>query len=323
MPILVLSQADIHAALDPATCEQAMADVLIARARDAAANPLRSVWVPAGAPGAMGLMPAYRPGTFSLKALCLIPDNPARGLDTHQGTVTVFRGETGRPVAVLNASAITEIRTAAVTAVATRALARADARVLAIIGAGVQARSHLTALASVRPWDEVRVYAPTAAHAQAVADAADGGGIRVAGDARQAVEGADVVVTVTSAREPVFEHAWLKPGVHVNAVGASIPSHREIPVETVAAATLFCDSRESVRHEAGEFRLAVEQGAIAGEDHIRAELGEVLAGTAAGRTDEGELTVFRSLGIGVEDLAAARVAINAARQRGLGSEVEF
>jgi ornithine cyclodeaminase/alanine dehydrogenase-like protein (mu-crystallin family) len=326
MRVLVLSNADIHAALDLAECERAMAEVLAAAARGEAANPLRSVWAPPGAPGLVGLMPAYAPGAFALKALCLIPDNPVRGLDTHQGTVTLFDGETGRPTAILDASAITEIRTAAVTAAATRALARGGARVLAIIGAGVQARSHLAALAALRTWDEVRIYAPNREHARAVAAAGAGPGIaRVldAPSAREAVDGADVVVTATTAREPVFEHAWLTTGAHVNAVGASLPSHRELPVETVTAAALFCDSRESVRHEAGEFRLATERGAISGEDHIRAELGEVLAGLAPGRAGDDELTVFRSLGIGIEDLAAARLAVAQARRRGLGSEVEL
>src|SRR5262249_46347744 len=134
--------------------------------------------------------------------------------------------------------------------------------------------------------------------------------------AHGAVSGADVIVAVTSSRHPVFEHGWLAPGAHVNAVGASVPTHRQLPVETLAAAALCCDGRESVRNEAGEFLLAIEQGAIAGEDHIRAEMGEVLAGTAAGRTSDDELTVFRSLGIGVEDLAAARLAVERARQRG-------
>ena len=328
MRVLILSHADIHAALDPVACERAMAEVLIARARGEAANPLRSVWAPTGAPGFMGLMPSHAPGTFALKALCLIPDNPARGLDTHQGTVTLFDGETGMPTAILDASAITEIRTAAVTAAATRTLARADARVLAIIGAGVQARSHLTALGAVRGWQEVRVYAPTPEHARAVAAAGAGPGPAAARivdvpSAREAVEGADVVVTVTSARRPVLEHAWLGPGAHVNAVGASTPAARELPIETVAAAALFCDSRESVRNEAGEFLLAMQQGAISGEEHIRAELGEVLNGDAPGRTGDGELTVFRSLGIGVEDLAAARLAVEQARRRGLGAEVEL
>ncbi|HEX3978478.1 MAG TPA: ornithine cyclodeaminase family protein [Solirubrobacteraceae bacterium] len=334
MRVLTLSNADIHAALSPADCEQAMAGVLAARARGDAFNPLRTVTFPPGAAGFIGLMPAYAsasvageegPGyagaAFGLKAICLIPGNPARGLDAHQGTVQVYDGDTGMPTAILNASAITELRTAAVTAVATRALARGDAHVLTMLGAGVQARSHLIALADVRAWDEVRVYAPTTAHAEALRDTRPD--IAVSASAREAVEGADVVVVATSAKRPVLEHAWLAPGAHVNAVGASSPTAWEIEPETVAAAALFCDSRESVRNEAGEFKLAIEQGLIAGEEHIRAELGEVVAGTHPGRASDDELTLFRSLGIGVEDLAAAQVAVQTARRHGLGTEVEL
>jgi ornithine cyclodeaminase len=331
MRVLTLSNADIHASLTPAGCERAMAAVLAARARGDAFNPLRTVTVPPGAAGFIGLMPAYAApagsaagadgAMFGLKAICLIPGNPARGLDAHQGTVSLYDGETGMPTAILNASAITEIRTAAVTAVATRALAREDARVLGLLGAGVQARSHLHALADVRAWDEVRVYAPTTAHVEALRDARPA--LIAAASAREAVEGADVIVVATSAKRPVLEHAWLTAGAHVNAVGASSLSAWEIEPETVAAAALFCDSRESVVHEAGEFRLAIEQGLISGEDHIRAELGEVVAGTRPGRADERELTLFRSLGIGVEDLAAAQVAVQNARRAGLGTEVEL
>jgi ornithine cyclodeaminase/alanine dehydrogenase-like protein (mu-crystallin family) len=344
MRVLTLSNGDIHAALSPAECERAMAAVLGARARGDAFNPLRTVTIPPGAAGLIGLMPAYASAAsaagaagavgaagatnagdgaaaFALKAICLIPGNPARGLDAHQGTVTLYDGDTGMPTAILNASAITEIRTAAVTAVATRALARGGARVLGVLGAGVQARSHLIALADVRPWAEVRVYAPTTAHAEALRDAR--GDITVAPSARAAVEGADVVLVATSAKRPVLEHAWLAPGAHVNAVGASSPTAWEIEPETVAAAALFCDSRESVCHEAGEFRLASERGLIAGEEHIRAELGEVVSGAHPGRAGDDELTLFRSLGIGVEDLAAAQVAVQNARRQGLGTEVEL
>ncbi len=334
MRVLTLSNADIHAALSPADCERAMAGVLAARVRGEAFNPLRTVTVPPGAAGFIGLMPAYvsasaageaGPGyagaAFGLKAICLIPGNPARGLDAHQGTVMLYDGETGMPTAILNASAITEIRTAAVTAVATRALARRDAHVLGMLGAGVQARSHLLALADVRPWDEVRVYAPTTAHADALRDARPD--ITVAASAQDAVRDADVVTIATSAKRPVLEHAWLGPGAHVNAVGASSPTAWEIEPETVAAAALFCDSRESVRNEAGEFKLAIEQGLISGEEHIRAELGEVVAGAHPGRQSDAELTLFRSLGIGVEDLAAAQVAVDVARRNGLGTEVDL
>jgi ornithine cyclodeaminase len=246
-----------------------------------------------------------------------MPGNPARGLDSHQGTVTLFDGQFGAPLAILDASAITAVRTAAVSAVATRLLARADARVLAILGAGVQGKAHLRALPPVREFDEVRVYSPTVAHARETA----GETAQVASSAEEAVRGADVVVLATSAREPVIRREWLAPGAHVNAVGASLPSARELDVETVAACALFCDSRESLRNEAGEYLLAVQQGAITGEDHVRAELGEVLAGTAPGRRSAEELTVFRSLGLAVEDLAAAERAVARARELGIGTEV--
>ena len=274
--------------------------------------------MPPGAPGFMGLMPAYasddQDGGFALKAICLMPGNPARGLDAHQGIVTLFDGDTGIPTAILNASAVTEIRTAAVTAVATRRLAREDSTVLTILGSGVQARAHLRSLRDVRDWAQVRLFSPTAAHLRTLVDDPPVAlPITAAASARDAVEGADVVVTATSSKEPVLEHAWLSDTAHVNAVGASSLTARELELETVAAAALFCDSRESVRNEALEFRLAVDEGVIAGEGHIRAELGEVLSGAADGRTPTDGLTLFRSLGIGVEDLAAATLAVRTAR----------
>jgi ornithine cyclodeaminase len=320
--VLILGHEDVLAALAPNECAEAMADVLAAHARGQALMPLRSMVPFEGAAGFMGLMPAWRGGAdpvFALKSLCVMPGNPARGLDSHQGTVTLFDGAIGAPRAILDASAVTAVRTAAVSAVATRVLAREDARVLAILGAGVQGRSHLNALLGIRAFDEVRVFAPNQAHARAVAD----GRATVAASAEDAVRGADVVVTATSAREPVLRRQWLVSGAHVNAVGASVPSARELDLETVVAAALFCDSRESLRHEAGEFRQAVEEGAIAGDDHVRGTLGEVLAGMAPGRRSEGELTVFRSLGLAVEDLAAAERAVTRARELGIGTEVDL
>jgi ornithine cyclodeaminase len=290
--------------------------------------PLRSVMMPPGAPGFMGLMPAWRGGAepvFSLKTVCILPGNPARGLDAHQGTVTLYDGETGMPTAILDASAITEIRTAAVSAVATGLLSREDSRVLAILGAGVQARAHLEALRLVRPFESVRVFSRTEAHARALVDGARERGVDavVASSASDAVRGADVIVTATSSRDPVLAREWLADGAHVNAVGASSPSARELDVDTVAASALFADSRESLSNEAGEFILAVKQGAIGGIDHVRGELGEVLIGSAPGRQSDTEVTVFRSLGLAVEDLAAAEHAVAAARRLGLGTEVEL
>jgi len=329
-----------------------MAGVLAAHARGEAYMPLRSVMAPPGASGFMGLMPAWRGArgdadaeraVFALKAICIMPANPKRGLDAHQGIVTLFDGEIGVPTAILDASALTQVRTAAVSAVATKLLAREDARVLAILGAGVQAKAHLEALAGVRGFDTVRIYSRTEAHAQALADgaasddapaasddapAASQGGpaavsVSVSASAEAAVRGADVVVTATSSREPVLRHEWLGPGVHVNAVGASTPAARELETRTVAASALFPDSRESLRNEAGEYLLAVEEGLIAGEEHVRAELGEVLAGLRPGRRDAQELTLFRSLGLAVEDMAAAELAVASARRMGLGTEVEL
>jgi ornithine cyclodeaminase/alanine dehydrogenase-like protein (mu-crystallin family) len=331
MRVLVLSHDDVLAALPPVQCAEAMAAVLAAHARGEAFMPLRSVMAPPGAEGFMGLMPGWRQAgesakaSFGLKAICLMPGNPARGLDAHQGIVTLFDGEIGVPTAILDASAITEVRTAAVTAVATGLLAREDSRVLAILGAGVQAKAHLDSLLGVREFDSIKVYAPTEAHARRLVARAPAGGptVTVSASAEDAVRGADVVVTSTSSREPVLRREWLTPGTHVNAVGASTPTAREIDVETVAASALFCDSRESLRNEDGEYRLALEQGLISGEDHVRGELGEVLAGTRPGRRDPTELTLFRSLGLAVEDLAAAEHAVAGARRLGLGTEVEL
>jgi ornithine cyclodeaminase/alanine dehydrogenase-like protein (mu-crystallin family) len=294
--------------------------------------PLRTMMAPPDAEGFMGLMPAWRGGdhpAFALKAICVMPANPARGLDAHQGTVTLFDAHTGVPTAILDASALTQIRTAAVSAVATRELARAEARVLGILGSGVQGEAHLHALARVREFAQIRIYSPNREHVADLVERAHvvyGDGppeVIAAADAEQAVRGADVVVVATSSREPVLRHDWLAPGAHVNAVGASSLATRELDVETVAAAALFCDSRESLRGEAGEFRLALERGAISGEDHVRAELGEVLAGLRPGRRSEDELTLFRSLGLAAEDLAAAQVAVAVAERLGSGVEVEL
>jgi ornithine cyclodeaminase/alanine dehydrogenase-like protein (mu-crystallin family) len=331
MRVLILSHRDVLAALPPQACAEAMAAVLAAHARGETYQPLRSVQVPPDAAGFMGLMPAWRgahdgaAAAFAVKALCLMPGNPARGLDTHQGTVTLFDGETGVPTAILDASAVTAVRTAAVTAVATGLLARRGARTLAILGAGVQGRAHLRALAGVRDFARIYLYAPTRSHAESLAEQATGTvpELIVAASGEEAVSNADVVVAATTAREPVLTRGWLRPGAHLNAVGASTPRAREVDTATVAASALFCDSRESLRNEAGEFQLALSEGLIAGEGHVRAELGEVLAGRGPGRLDDGELTLFRSLGIAIEDLAAAQTAVATARANGIGTEVEL
>jgi ornithine cyclodeaminase len=322
MKLLVLSEHDVRELLDMESCVEAMEEVLSSLARGELFQPLRFVVRPPNAHGLLGLMPAHRSGpagAYSLKEIVVTPTNPTRGLDAHQGAVLLHDGETGQLVAVLNASPVTEIRTAAVSAVATRALARKDAERVAILGAGVQARSHVAAMRAVLDDPEVRIWARNLDAAEMLA--AEVGAI-VSPSVDAALFGAEVVCTTTSAAEPIVELRLLVEGAHVNAVGSSIPTARELDTATVAASSLFVDRRESALNEAGDFLIGAAEGAV-GPDHIKAELGEVLTGTHPGRQDETELTVFKSLGIAVEDLAAAELVVRRARERGVGAEVDF
>lgn len=326
MELLVLSHDDVRRLLPMEECIELMAGVLADLAQGRVWQPLRFVVRPPDEASLMGLMPGHRsaPGkAYALKAVCIFPGNPARGLDAHQGGVMLFDGETGELRALIDASAVTSIRTAAVSAVATRALARPDSKVLAILGSGVQARAHLKAMAKVLSFEQARVWSRTAEHAQAFAAEAEAPfPVEAVDSAEAAVRGADVVVTVTSAREPIVERGWLAPGTHVNAVGSSIPTARELDSATIAAAALFVDRRESTVNESGEYLRAVEEEGI-GPDHIRAELGEVLVGSNDGRRSDEELTVFVSLGLAVEDLAAAEYLHRRARSEGVGAVVPF
>jgi ornithine cyclodeaminase len=323
---LILGEKDVERLLPMEECIDAMAEALAALQRRDMEQPLRFVVRPAGAAGLLGLMPAYRARpepAYGLKAVCVFPGNPARGLDAHQGAVLLFDGETGVLRAAVNASAITAIRTAAVSAVATRLLAREDANVLAVLGAGVQARSHLRAMAAVRHFQSARVWSRTPEHAAALAEQTEVPfPVEPAASAEAALGGADVVCTTTTSPEPVVRRGWLAAGAHVNAVGSSIPTTRELDTETMAAAALFVDRRESTLNEAGDFLFARRDGAI-GPDHIRAELGELLTGEAAGRASPEELTVFKSLGLAVEDLAAVEHVYRRALEAGAGTEVDL
>ncbi len=324
--LLVLAHEDVKRLLPMDECIELMAGALSDLARGRSWQPLRFVVRPPEEQSLMGLMPAHHSApqpAYGLKAVCIFPGNPARGLDAHQGGVLLFDGETGQLRALIDGSAVTSIRTAAVSAVATRALARPDSRVLAIVGSGVQARPHLEAMAKVLPFEQARVWSRTPEHAQALAAEAEMPfPVEAAESAEAAVRGADVVVTVTSAREPVVERGWLSPGAHVNAVGSSIPTARELDSATIAAAALFVDRRESTVNESGEYLRAVEEEGI-GPDHIRAELGEVLVGSHEGRRSDEELTVFVSLGLAVEDLAVAEYLDRRARSEGAGTLAQF
>ncbi len=324
--LLVLAHDDVRQLLPMDDCIELMAGVLADLARGAVWQPLRFVVRPPDEPSLMGLMPAHRSApeaAYGLKVVCIFPSNPARGIDAHQGGVLLFDGETGAPRAFLDASAVTEIRTAAVSAVATRLLARQDATELAILGSGVQARSHLEAMASVRPFARARAWSRTPEHTRTfAAEASAPFPVEACSSAEDAVRGADVVVTATSSREPIVQRGWLAPGAHVNAVGSSIPTARELDADTVAAASLFADARESMLNEGGDYLFAVREAGI-GPEHIRAELGELLIGAREGRRSADELTVFKSLGLAAEDLAAAELVYTRAREAGRGAVVPW
>jgi ornithine cyclodeaminase len=324
MNLLVLSHDDVEALLTMERCIALMRETLAGLARGDYFQPLRSAIRPPGAAGVFGLMPSYRAAPtpyFGLKEICVFPGNPASGLDAHQGLVLLHDGANGQPVAAMNGSAITAIRTAAVSAVATDTLARSDAGVLALVGAGVQGRAHLDAIGRVRELRDVRIASRDGAHAEDLAREARSRGVPARAAAPEdAVRGADIVVTATSSREPVLRGEWLEPGTHVNAVGASARMGRELDTAAIARAALFVDSRESTENESADYLEAVREGAIT-PDHIRAELGEVLAGMKPGRRDAAEITLFRSQGLGSEDLACAAYLFEAARRDGRGAWV--
>lgn len=296
-PLRYLDEAAVRARLTMPSLLPAIRDALVALSAGAVEQPGRVV-VPVGPhTGFLGSMPAYvtPTGALGAKLVTFYPGN--RDVPTHHAVIVLFRPETGEPMAVMDGRLITEMRTAAASAVATDLLARRDARTLAFIGAGVQAHSHLEALRLVRAFDDVRVWSPR--HAAAFADAT---GARVAASAADAVREADVVVVATTSRTPVLHGAWLAPGAHVNAVGAVRPDWRELDDDVLARARLFVDSRDAVLRESGD--------AIAAPGPVH-EIGAALAGTVPGRVRDDDVTLFKSVGVAVEDVVAAALVMDA------------
>ena len=310
MKILFLDSSQVRQLLPMSQCIELMADALSSLARGEVYQPLRTIVRPPNAQGLLGLMSAYRAGeegAFGLKSICVFPENPSHGKDAHQGAVTLFSRETGELLALMNASEITAIRTAAVSAVATRLLARQDAHNLALIGAGVQARTHLVALASVRPIQHARVVARNFAHAEELAREMQplfSFSIEPVHTNEEAIREADVIVAATSSLEPVINKEWISAGAHINAIGTHSPTSREVDGGTMAAARIFVDLRESAMNESGDYLLAVKEGLITA-DSIVAEIGEILIGTKSGRTSSSEITLFKSLGLAIEDVTCA------------------
>jgi len=304
-----------------------MASTLATLARGDAVLPLRTVIRLPQTSNAFGVMPAYlgAPETIGAKVVTVFPGNHGTDLDSHQGAVLLFDRENGRLVALLDATPITTIRTAAVSAVATRLLARENASALAIIGSGVQARAHIEAMCTVRPIASLRVWSRNSEHARRLAEFARDRfhlDAAVSPTGADAVRAADIVCTVTSAASPVLLGEWLAPGTHVNAVGACTPNAREIDSAVVIRSRLYVDRRESALNEPGDILVPLNNGEIAPE-HVVAELGELLIGRGVGRRDAREITLFKSLGLAIEDLAAAAHVYDQAARTGAGVSVEL
>jgi ornithine cyclodeaminase/alanine dehydrogenase-like protein (mu-crystallin family) len=318
MPVW-LNERDVRAALSPAellpVVECALADFSAGRVT----QPVRTA-IEIGRRSFFAAMPALYPAgeVLGAKLVTVFPDNAARGSQTHLAAIALFDPATGELQALLDGRYITEVRTAAASAVSVRRLAAPDASALAILGSGVQAASHYDALRAARPFRETRVWSPTAAHRERFA--AGRNAVSAAGSAEEAVRGAHVIVVATSAVTPAIASEWVSPGAHVIAIGACRPSQRELDPALVARAALFVDSRAAALQESGDILQGIAEGRFTA-GHIRAELGEIVDGTRPGRSARDEVTLFKSLGLAVEDLAAAGLAWRNARELGLGMEL--
>lgn len=327
MKVLFVNEAGVRRLLTMDVCVPLMRDALSTLSRGDAVQPLRSlVRLPDGS-GFLGLMPGYlgELQSFGIKVVTVMPGNHGTPYDSHQGVVMLFGVKHGEPLAVMDASSITGIRTAAASAAATDALARPDAGDLALIGSGAQARTHLEAMRSVRRLRRVRVWSRSRENAERFAretGTIDGIRAEVVSSAEEAVRGADLVCTTTASREPVVRGDWLAKGSHVNAVGSCVPAARELDTEAVRRSRFYTDCRESCLNEAGDFLLPAREGMIR-ESHLLGEIGEVFRGTLPGRTSPEDITVYESLGVAIEDLASAHAIHRLALERGEGEWLEW
>ena len=327
MEIRVLRAADVRALLPMRECIEVMRRTMVALSEGRAVAPLRSVMAMPDARGMLGNMPGYLsdPECFGVKLVSLMPRNKPPRYSSHLGLVLLFESEHGCPVAILDAAEITVIRTAAASGLATRLLARQDAGDLAILGAGEQARSHLEAMLEVRPLRRIRVWARDRGKAEVFANMEGtrlAVAIEIAGSVEQAVEGADIICTLTKAREPILLGDWISAGAHLNIVGSSIAEAAEIDTAAVARSRFFVDCRNSTVNEGGEYLRALRSGAITAA-HIAAEIGEVANGSKPGRTSADEVTLYKSLGVAPQDLASAHYVLDGARSAGIGQLIEL
>ncbi|MDQ0463105.1 ornithine cyclodeaminase [Caulobacter ginsengisoli] len=324
MSLLVIDGATVRQILTYEACIPLMREAMIALSAGRTRQTLRQI-IDMGDGDQFGVMPGAAEDTFGAKLISVFPRNFDRAMPSHQGVIALFDRESGAPVAVIQAGEVTAIRTAAASAAATDVLARPDAHVLALLGYGEQAERHAEALARVRPLSEVRVWGRSAERAAAFAGRMGARlplPFRVCATAREAVEGADLICAVSGASEPILEGAWVDEGAHVNLVGSARAGPREADDDLVARARLFADHAESVRRQGGEWLHALASGRV-GETHLLGEIGQVMAGDLPGRLSEADVTVYKSLGIVVQDLASGWFLYRQAQARGLGASVAF
>jgi ornithine cyclodeaminase len=328
--VLLLSRAEVEDLLDP----EALIDELAAAMADLSAGrasvPHRVGALVPEREGMLAAMPGYTPsaGALASKLVTLFPGNAGTALPTHQAVIAVFEPDNGRPAAFLDGTAITAIRTGAGSALATRLLARDDAAALAILGTGVQARSHARAVSGVRAFEELRVAGRDPAKAEAMAEELAGElnlAVRAAASWEEACDGADVVCATTHALEPVVRREWITPGAHVTSVGYNVHG-REVDDATIVDALVVVESREAALAPlpagSNDLLQPIERGLI-GVDHVHTEIGELVEGSKPGRTSSKQITLYKSVGVAVQDGAAAALVVRAARERGAGREVEI
>jgi alanine dehydrogenase len=325
--MLLLSEKQVQDLLDIdeliATLEQAHIQWSTGRA----VMPVRLVVPLPQIHGRITSMPGFLndDNALGMKVITYFQDNPKRGLPAILATIMLFSVETGKMIAVMDGSYITAIRTACASAMATRALANRETPVLGILGAGVQARAHIQALSRVRKLQQIKIYSPSGISATKIRkdmESEVGVGVKVAASAEDAVKHSDIVVTVTTAKEPILKSEWLNAGVHINAVGSHRPDLREVDGATLARAKVVVDSREAIMTECGDILLALKERSIP-EDVIHAEIGEVLAGMKSGRESAGEITLYKSVGIAIQDVATANLVYHRALDRKVGTQVEI
>ena len=304
--IPVLTAEDVNSRLNSRECIDLMRQTFIDVEKGKCRQFLRAVY-PLSTGNVMGAMPADFNDFFGMKILSVYPFNYQRNMPSHQGEILVFDGETGSVKGLVDAMSITGIRTGACSAVATDVLAKSDASVLALIGCGHQGWSHLSAIREIRNLTEVRVYDRISEKAEQFARDASRKfvlDVKAYPSVKETVENADIVCTLTVSKTPVLQNDWIKDGCHINAVGACAANARELPSDLVKRSRFYCDSVESVMHESGDFLFPLNEGLI-GEDHLLGTVGQLLCGNIESRTSDRQITIFESLGMAAEDLAAA------------------